>query len=518
MLEGLTGLPIRETDFTDDRLGLVLNHLSEVEIWQALEKDLGQQLVRVYQLKPETIRVDATTISGYHEGDEDSLWQYGHSKDNPLLKQVKAMMATLDPLGLPLAIDVVSGEKADDPLYVPIMKRVIEWLKTTGLLFVGDSKMGALATRAYLQKANQYYLTPLALVGDTASDLVEWIEAAPATLTDVRDGDNEVIASGYSFTRQCTAEVDGETLTWEERVLVVRSISYALSLSQQLDDRLNAAQMALEQLTPPRGRGKRQIVDELTLHTAAQAILERYHVVGLLNYAFERQIEQHSHALGRGRGAANRPQQVVERVRYQITAVSRDEKAIAAHRQTLGWRVYVTNAPLALLSFEQAVLAYRQEIRIERGFGRLKGQTLAIAPVYVKRDDQVAGLTHLLSLAVRLLTLIEFVVRRALQQNQQALVGLHPENPRKASTSPTTERLLRAFSEITLTTIELSDRRIYHLTPLTPLQLQILSLLGLSADVYYSLLADRGAVPNDRDPLGVHAQPLTLALQCSQEG
>jgi hypothetical protein len=39
---------------------------------------------------------------------------------------------------------------------------------------------------------------------------------------------------------------------------------------------------------------------------------------------------------------------------------------------------------------------YRQEYHVERGFGRLKGAPLSIAPLFVQRDDQVAGLTHLL--------------------------------------------------------------------------------------------------------------------------
>ncbi len=486
-LKAVTGLTVRETDFTDDRLGLLLKHLSVVKDWQALEAAVGQQVMQVYALKTETVRVDATTVSGYHEGGEGSLWQYGHSKDNALLKQVKAMMATLDPLGLPLAIDVVSGEKADDPLYVPVIQRVMACLKTSGLLFVGDSKMSALSTRAYVQNAQHYYLTPLALVGDTATDLSEWIKAAPTTLTEVRDTTGAVIASGYSLNRRCTAEVAGKSVNWAEQVIVVRSTTHAATLSRQLDERLAAAETVLWSLTPSRGRGKRQIVDEVALTTAANAILKRYQVVGLLAYTFERQSEQQTHAIGRGRGAANRPQQLVERIRYQITAVSRNEAAITDLRQTFGWRPFVTNAPLDRLSFEQVVLTYRQEIRIERGFARLKGAPLSIAPLFVKRDDQVAGLTHLLSLAVRLLTLIEFVVRRALSQAQQSLLGLHLENPGKATALPTTERLLRAFSRITLTILHFPDRRIYHLTPLTTLQTHSLALLGLPLDCYTAL-------------------------------
>src|SRR5690348_2284508 len=179
-LEQVTGLDIRETDCTDDRLTIVLRHLADEVRWQALEQELGRHLVRVYDLQEQVVRVDATTVSGYHDGGEDSLWQFGHSKDDPTLRQIKAMMATLDPLGLPLAVDVVSGEQADDPLYVPTIDRVLGCLGRQGLLIVGDCKMSALSTRAHLQAQGQYYLTPLALVGETALQMPQWIAAAVA--------------------------------------------------------------------------------------------------------------------------------------------------------------------------------------------------------------------------------------------------------------------------------------------------------------------------------------------------
>src|SRR5229473_3599398 len=113
-------------------------------------------------------------------GERTACGNSATSLDDPTLRQIKAMMATLDPLGLPLALEVVSGEQADDPLYIPTIDRVLACLVQTGLLFVGDCKMSALATRAHLQACGQYYLTPLALVGETAQQMPDWIEAGVA--------------------------------------------------------------------------------------------------------------------------------------------------------------------------------------------------------------------------------------------------------------------------------------------------------------------------------------------------
>jgi transposase len=486
-LEQVTGLDIRETDFTDDRLTIVLRHLSDTARWHAVEQELGQHLVRVYDLEEQPIRVDATTVSGYRDGGEDSLWQFGYSKDDPTLRQIKVMMATLDPLGLPLALDVVSGEQADDPLYVPTIDRVLSCLGRQGLLFVGDCKMSPLATRAHLQAQQQYYLTPLALVGETAELLAHWIAAAVAQedrLTQVRSLDGkQVLAQGYEVSRRC---VYGE-LHWQERVLVVRSLAYAQTQRPHLEDRLDKAQAALLALTPPVGRGKRQITEEAALQSAASAVLAKHRVTGLLTYSYQRESEQVVKFVGRGRGGANRHQQVSERVRYQISAVERHEAAIAQFVSTLGWRAYATNAPSQRLSLSQAVCEYRHEYHIEHGFGRLKGAPLSIAPMFVKRDDQVVGLTHLLSVALRILTLLEFVARRSLQQQGTTLVGLYKDNPRKATVTPTAERLLQAFVPITLTQVRLPEQVVCHVTPLTAVQQQILALLGFPSDLYASL-------------------------------
>jgi len=139
------------------------------------------------------------------------------------------------------------------------------------------------------------------------------------------------------------------------------------------------------------------------------------------------------------------------------------------------------------LSAEQAVLAYREEYLVERGFGRLKGRPLSLSPLYLDRDEHVTGLIRLLSLALRVLTLVEFQVRRRLSQTQGVLAGLYAGQPTRATARPTTERLLGAFKEITLTVLHTPQHILRHLPSLTPLQQQILALLDLPPDLYHRL-------------------------------
>ena len=196
-------------------------------------QDLGRNILRVYQLTPTRVRLDATTVSGYHAGGADSVFQFGHSKDDPTLRQVKVMVAALDPLGLPLVTEVVAGNAADDPLYVPAVDRVLQIIDGLGLLFVGDCKMSALATRAHIAHLQHYYLCPLPLTGATAQDLPTWIAAAgtaehplAAVYTPDDQGEQQLLAEGYTFERSLTATVADTEHTWTERVLLVRSESY----------------------------------------------------------------------------------------------------------------------------------------------------------------------------------------------------------------------------------------------------------------------------------------------------
>ncbi len=308
-IERITGLSeLGELDFSDDRLTLLLGRLSRDETWQAIETELGRNLIRVYQLKQERIRLDTTTVSGHHTGGEDSLFQFGHSKDDPSLPQVKVMVAALDPLGLPVATQVVAGHRADDPLYIPAIEQVLKVIDGVGLLFVGDSKMSALGIRAHLERLGQQYLCPLALTGNSAPELAQWVTAVADGEQELHcvygknaEGDRTLLAQGYEVVRTVEADGNGTSQVWTERVLVVRSERYRQGLHATLANHLEQATAHLLALTPAPGRGKRQIGEEADLVAAANAILHKHAVEGLLTYTFERQETRHIKLIGRGR-------------------------------------------------------------------------------------------------------------------------------------------------------------------------------------------------------------------------
>ena len=495
-LRGCIGPTMRALDLSDDRLEDALYILSDDTRWEAFEGALNRRILRVYELSLERVRLDSTSASGYWSVNSEGLFQFGHSKDRrPDLPQVKVMLSSLDPLGLPMAVDVLSGNRADDPLYIPAVHRVRKGLKRRGLLYVGDCKMAALQTRAFIGAGKDFYLCPLSetqLPKEVLEDYLCAIWSGGQRLAPVyrpgQDGEQELIAEGYQRFETLTSQVEGKTVTWTERRLVVRSIKQAQAAKEALLARLKKAQTDLEALNQRR-RGKRHFRQKEPLQKMAQAILERYQVQDMLKVNYQEIVEEHPVRRYRQRPATVRLEREV------LVSTSVDEEAVEKVIQRTGWRVYATNSPEEQLGLTEAVLAYRNAYIIERSFGRLKGKPLSVTPMYLQRDDHATGLIRLLSIGLRVLTLLEFVIRRQLAQQEENLAGLYAGNPKRVTAKPTAERLLEAFQEITLTVIREPNQTRRHLTVLSKLQLRILELLGFPLNIYERLCFDSPKPP-----------------------
>jgi transposase len=495
-LRGCSEATLEVRDLGDDRLADVLRHLSDDARWRAFEQELTGHLVRVYDLRPTCVRLDATTASSYGMVSEDGLLQLGPSSDHrPDLPQLKVMLATLDPLGLPLATEVLSGERADDPLYLPAIARVRACLNTPGWLYVGDGKMAALETRASIQAHDDYYLCPLSAVqvpaDQLARELVALRESSQPLLTVERteaDGQTHCIAQGYERIETITAQLEGVWYTWTQRRLLLQSLAAAQAAELALRRRLSQAQRALNDLLVRR-QGKPVLSDRAAVEQAVADTLAHFRVEGLLVVTVNEQVTEQP-----TRAYRNRPATV--RISRQLTISSEVEpEALARAIAQLGWRVYATNQAADGLSLAQAVEAYRDEYLVERNFGRLKGHPLSLSPMYVERDDHATGLVRLLSIALRLLTLLEFVVRRRLAEVGAALAGWYAGNPKRATTHPTTERLLEAFQEMTLTLVVEPHQARRHVTALSPLQQRVLALLEFTPTIYTKLSGDSSEFP-----------------------
>jgi transposase len=482
-LSALLGKAVLPVGLHDDRLADWLTRLGGGDSFATLERDLNQQAVRVYQLPTDTVRLDATTANSYAEVlSEQGLLQFGHSKDDPDRPQLKIAAGVLDPLGMPLVTVAVPGNSTDDPLYIPVIQAVQQSFGKGGRHYVGDCKMAALATRAFVAAGQDYYLCPLSesqLSRAQRRELLQPVFAGTQALQQVRrpggEGQpDELVAEGFGVDVELTALVGEAELRWTERRWLVRSLAYAQSQQAALERRLANATKALRELVV-RKQGKKQLFHAELLQ-AAEAIVQREGVEGLLSYSAQALLRTRP-----VRAYRDRPAREETAVFFEID-VRRQEPLIEEKKREMGWQVYATNA--LAMALPQVVWAYRGQYRVEDDWSRLKGRPLGLTPMYLQDERRMQGLVYLLSLALRLLTLLEWQVRERLGKEGAKLQGVYAGQPGRKTDRPSAELLLGAMKTIRVSVVEVNGQTHALLSPLTAVQTRLLELWGLPPTLY----------------------------------
>jgi len=117
----------------------------------------------------------------------------------------------------------------------------------------------------------------------------------------------------------------------------------------------------------------------------------------------------------------------------------------------------------------------------------LKGKSLGLSPMYLHSDERVVGLVRLLSIGLRLLTLVEYVVRRNLADRGEKLRGVYAGQPGRGTSRPSAELLLEAFRGLDLRMAKAESVRCRTVSPLNAVQRHILELLEVPVHVYEGL-------------------------------
>ena len=494
-LEMATGWKIGVKDATDDRLANLLTVLgsSQHQAIQSIETCLGQHLIRAYELPTDQARSDTTSFSVYHQPKEQEsnqlstdkseayLLHKGHSKDHrPDLLQYRQMLATIDPSGLPLLGATLAGNGADDPLDFPTWKRLVEIIGHRDFLFLADCKASSWSNRGEIDRAGGIYCFPLAMTGHRPQWLADWVAHPPTKVMKIYCPEGEVtdppLGQGFEVPLGSLwfDESSQQWHRWSERWLVLRSDALARRQLKGLSTRLERAEIALAQA------GARPGQDAAALQQKVDEILQRHRITNYLLVSIHKKISYSKVYDRPGRPTANRPFRRVRQTTLTLT-YQRDPEAYASFKNLAGWRLYITNATPERLSLEEAVWAYREQWQPERGFHRFKRGHLPALPLYFQDDQKIRGLMFLLTMALRVFTLMEFVVRRQLAAEQQSLAGLYEGNPKRTTPRPTAERLLKAFTEITLYFHRDGSTEI---TTLNPLQRRILALMKIPESIY----------------------------------
>jgi transposase len=140
------------------------------------------------------------------------------------------------------------------------------------------------------------------------------------------------------------------------------------------------------------------------------------------------------------------------------------------------------------MSLKHVVAAYRSAYLVEQGMRRWKGRALSLTPLSLRDEQRIVGLIFLLSIALRVLGLMQCVARENLKTEGTTLQGISPGQPGRQTTLPTTEMRLCALRGITLSRVTINGETYEHLTPLNPVQERIVALMRIPRETFSRLV------------------------------
>ena len=472
-------------DCTDDRLAALLDYFSHDTRYREFETALNQHTLSVYSLAPvegdlssNVVHLDATIAQRF--SDTTDLFTMGYAKHRRAdLPQIKVMLSTFSTLGLPLCVEVATGSTADDVLYLPMIARVEETLKTKGLLFVGDSKLGSILNRLTIHKGKNYYLTPLSRVQLPWSELQTLVLENKDKVTELSDTNdaNEVKITAFETMMNRTHAEN----TWTERVIVAYSDPYNKAQTAQFDKQIDKTEAALRELTVAK-QGKTMLKNTKDLQEKIDQAIKEFKTAGFFDVIINTQLTATTK-----RKYKDTPTQTVTTTSFSLTITRKTDK-IDAHKAILGWRAYATNAPQAQLSTQKVVATYKDEFKVEYRFNQLHNKTAPLMPIFLHKDNRIAALIRLLMLGIKVLGLLEYKIRKQIAAEEITITHIFPGNPGRKTENPTAEMVLRALRNISLVFIALNNSN-YHIeiTELSRNQQLLIRLAGFKNLIYHDI-------------------------------
>ena len=151
-----------------------------------------------------------------------------------------------------------------------------------------------------------------------------------------------------------------------------------------------------------------------------------------------------------------------------------DKAALVRLKKLEGVFVLKTNLSSSRYPLKKILELYRDQTCIERRFRDLKGR-LAVAPMFLKKPERMAGLLHVLVWALMVMALMERAVREEL--DGEPMYGIYPEN--RPSPAPTGKAMFECFETLAMVIIKHKGEVTKRLADLDKVQRKIIDLLGI---------------------------------------
>lgn len=479
----------------DDRVGRGLDRFFD-GLEAGLIIPIVRQVISEFHLSLDELHNDSTTVSfygaydaaeeeGHVRGRPTLAITFGHSKDHrPDLKQLLYILTITDDGGVPIYFTTASGNTTDDTTHRDTWDLLHQLVGHCDFLYVADCKLASSENMDYIAGKQGRFITVLPGTRKEDQqfrqrllkkpDAVAWKELYTVTKEIRIKG--KLIKKTVDRLRVCSQDMlsaEGYRLLWyhsskkteRDAHRRTRRMQRAARELSELRDRLQS----------PRTRfGERNKVEQ-----AVQEIQKTYQVDSLMSIDIQEQQKATYRQARRGR--PNKKTEYLKEVkkRFDISWTF-DPVRIAEEEACDGVFPLISN--VTEMTAEEVLRAYKRQPIIEKRFSQFKTD-FSVAPVYLKSVPRIQALLAVYFLVLIVQTLLERELRQAMQRAGVESLPLYPEG--RPCRRPTTHKLLDLFAGVQRHELTLPGRKTQTIvTELTPLQKQVLDLLGIPSKNY----------------------------------
>ena len=470
----------------DDRVGRALTQLFDADR-ASLLTELVVGMISGFHLDCSQLHNDSTTVTfaGAYEGatgrprggKATPAIVHGHNKDHrPDLKQLLWILTVSADGAVPLAYRTAAGNTSDDPTHVPTWDGLVQLLGRADFLYVADSKLCSRPALDHIAQGGGRFLTVLPRTRAEDAEFRTWVVThVPdwqeiARLPGRHQDDPEHVWWAFPWPQPSH---DGYRLCWFRS-----SQKIALDATRRAN-RLSRAAADLDELAARLATPRSRFRSPAAVEEAARAILDRTGTTPLFTFAVTAEEEKTYHQDSSGRPGPNTRYRAVVRPRLHLTHCV-NVAAVSAEAAADGCFPLITNDPD--MTPAQLLAAYKYQPQLEQRHAELKGP-MEVAPVFLKDAARIEGLLCLEFLALLTRALLEREIRKAMERRHLTQLSLYPED--RACRAPTATRIFAIFGGLARHLLLRDGAPVQAFPPqLSPLQLQVLDLLGVPATAY----------------------------------
>jgi transposase len=479
----------------DDRVGRCLDRL-----FDALDADLimkaVRQVIERFHIKLDELHNDSTSVSFYGaywdaeaegrvRGRRTLAITFGHSKDHrPDLKQLMYILTVSNDGGVPIYFTSANGNTTDDTTHRATWDLLNQLVGRTDFLYVADCKLATTENMNYIARQQGRFITVLPRTRKEDQQFRQRLLKKPDSIrwNELYTVTKELITKGKVFQQPVDRlSVSAEEITSREGY---RLLWYHSTKKIELDSQRRARQLqrATQELMELRDRlqgPKTRFRERSKVDAAVQEILNKYDVESLLPVEVLEQHKPTYRQASKGRPGKDTKYVKTVKKRFDISW-SVDPIRVAEAEALDGVFPLITNDKQ--LTAEEVLRAYKRQPIIEKRFSQLKTD-FAVAPIYLKSVTRIQALLAVYFFVLIVQTLLERELRQAMERAGIESLPLYPEG--RACRRPTTRKILDLFDGVQRHELTLPGREPeVMVTELSPLQKQVLRLLGISEKSY----------------------------------